>query len=152
MRDQQTFVANIAATYQGRGAGGVEAARGRGIAEGLKDILDSSPVLKSFVMTSKYGPLVLDRIITDPDSLKRLMGPFSSPMEMQLRTLEIAREAKAARRRTPGDPAAAAQGHHAHGQAWERAAIPGRAWRRVRQRRRPHQVHASGRAAKNPPH
>ena len=97
MRDQQTFISNIAATYQGEE---LEAWKQRVAVvsqKGLKDILDSSPVLKSFVMTSKWGPLVLDRIITEPESLKRLMGPFSSPMEMQLELLEIAREAKAAR-------------------------------------------------------
>ena len=97
MRDQQTFVANIAATYQGEELEAWKQRVAVASQKGLRDILDSSPVLKSFVMTSKYGPLVLDRIITDPDSLKRLMGPFSSPMEMQLELLEIAREAKAAR-------------------------------------------------------
>jgi hypothetical protein len=97
MRDQQTFVSNIAATYQGEELEAWKQRVAVASQKGLKDILDSSPVLKSFVMTSKYGPLVLDRIITDPDSLKRLMGPFSSPMEMQLELLEIAREAKAAR-------------------------------------------------------
>lgn len=97
MRDQQTFVSNIAATYQGEELEAWKKRVAVASQKGLKDILDSSPVLKSFVMTSKYGPLVLDRIITDPDSLKRLMGPFSSPMEMQLELLEIAREAKAAR-------------------------------------------------------
>jgi hypothetical protein len=97
MRDQQTFVANIAATYQGEELEAWKQRVAVASQKGLKDILDSSPVLKSFVMTSKYGPLVLDRIITDADSLRRLMGPFSSPMEMQLELLEIAREAKAAR-------------------------------------------------------
>jgi hypothetical protein len=97
MRDQQTFVANIAATYQGEELEAWKQRVALASQKGLKDILDSSPVLKSFVMTSKYGPLVLDRIITDADSLRRLMGPFSSPMEMQLELLEIAREAKAAR-------------------------------------------------------
>lgn len=97
MRDQQTFISNIAATYQGEELEAWKQRVAVASQKGLKDILDSSPVLKSFVMTSKYGPLVLDRIITDPDSLKRLMGPFSSPMEMQLELLEIAREAKAAR-------------------------------------------------------
>ena len=97
MRDQQTFVSNIAATYQGEELEAWKQRVAVASQKGLKDILDSSPVLKSFVMTSKYGPLVLDRIITDSDSLKRLMGPFSSPMEMQLELLEIAREAKAAR-------------------------------------------------------
>jgi len=97
MRDQQTFVSNIAATYQGAELEAWKQRVAVASQKGLKDILDSSPVLKSFVMTSKYGPLVLDRIITDPDSLKRLMGPFSSPMEMQLELLEIAREAKASR-------------------------------------------------------
>jgi hypothetical protein len=97
MRDQQTFISNIAATYQGDELEAWKQRVAVASQKGLKDILDSSPVLKTFVMTSKYGPLVLDRIITDPDSLKRLMGPFSSPMEMQLELLEIAREAKAAR-------------------------------------------------------
>ena len=97
MRDQQTFISNIAATYQGEELEAWKQHIAVASQKGLKDILDSSPVLKSFVMTSKYGPLVLDRIITDPDSLKRLIGPFSSPMEMQLELLEIAREAKAAR-------------------------------------------------------
>ena len=97
MRDQQTFISNIAATYQGEELEAWKQRVAVASQKGLKDILDSSPVLKSFVMTSKYGPLVLDRIITEPDSLKRLMGPFSSPMEMQLELLEIAREAKAAR-------------------------------------------------------
>lgn len=97
MRDQQTFISNIAATYQGEELEAWKQRVAVASQKGLKDILDSSPVLKSFVMTSKYGPLVLDRIITEPESLKRLMGPFSSPMEMQLELLEIAREAKAAR-------------------------------------------------------
>lgn len=97
MRDQQTFISNIAATYQGEELESWKQRVAVASQKGLKDILDSSPVLKSFVMTSKYGPLVLDRIITDPGSLKRLMGPFSSPMEMQVELLEIAREAKAAR-------------------------------------------------------
>lgn len=97
MRDQQTFMTNITATYQGEELEAWKQRVAVASQKGLKDILDSSPVLKSFVMTSKYGPLVLDRIITDADSLKRLMGPFSSPMEMQLELLEIAREAKAAR-------------------------------------------------------
>ena len=97
MRDQQTFISNIAATYQGEELEEWKQRVAVASQKGLKDILDSSPVLKSFVMTSKYGPLVLDRIITEPESLKRLMGPFSSPMEMQLELLEIAREAKAAR-------------------------------------------------------
>ena len=97
MRDQQTFISNIAATYQGEELEAWKQRMAVASQKGLRDILDSSPVLKSFVMTSKWGPLVLDRIITDPDSLKRLMGPFSSPMEMQLELLEIAREAKAAR-------------------------------------------------------
>lgn len=97
MRDQQTFISNIAATYQGEELEAWKQRMAVASQKGLKDILDSSPVLKSFVMTSKYGPLVLDRIITDADSLRRLMGPFSSPMEMQLELLEIAREAKAAR-------------------------------------------------------
>lgn len=97
MRNQQTFISNIAATYQGEELEAWKQRVAVASQKGLKDILDSSPVLKSFVMTSKYGPLVLDRIITEPESLKRLMGPFSSPMEMQLELLEIAREAKAAR-------------------------------------------------------
>ena len=97
MRDQQTFIQNIAATYNGEELEAWKQRVAVASQKGLRDILDSSPVLKSFVMTSKYGPLVLDRIITDPESLKRLMGPFSSPMEMQLELLEIAREAKAAR-------------------------------------------------------
>lgn len=97
MRDQQTFMTNITATYQGEELEAWKQRVAVASQKGLKDILDSSPVLKSFVMTSKYGPLVLDRIITDPGSLKRLMGPFSSPMEMQVELLEIAREAKAAR-------------------------------------------------------
>lgn len=97
MRDQQTFISNIAATYQGEELEAWKQRVAIASQKGLKDILDSSPVLKSFVMTSKWGPLVLDRIITEPESLKRLMGPFSSPMEMQLELLEIAREAKAAR-------------------------------------------------------
>lgn len=96
-RDQQTFITNIAATYQGEELEAWKQRVAVASQKGLKDILDSSPVLKSFVMTSKWGPLVLDRIITEPESLKRLMGPFSSPMEMQLELLEIAREAKAAR-------------------------------------------------------
>ena len=97
MRDQQTFISNIAATYQGEELEAWKQRVAVASQKGLKDILDSSPVLKSFVMTSRYGPLVLDRIITEPESLKRLMGPFSSPMEMQLELLEIAREAKAVR-------------------------------------------------------
>ena len=108
MRDQQTFISNIAATYQGDELEAWKQRVAVASQKGLKDILDSSPVLKSFVMTSKWGPLVLDRIITEPESLKRLMGPFSSPMEMQLELLEIAREAKAARdaghQETPQQP------------------------------------------------
>ena len=92
-----TFAQNIQAIYEGDELEGWKQRVAVAAQKGLKDVLEASPILKSFVMTSKWGPLVLDKIITDPDTLKRIRGPFSSPVEFQMELASIASEARAER-------------------------------------------------------
>lgn len=92
-----TFAQNIQAIYEGEELEGWKQRVAVAAQKGLKDVLEASPILKSFVMTSKWGPLVLDKIITDPDTLKRIRGPFSSPVEFQMELASIASEARAER-------------------------------------------------------
>lgn len=96
-RDLATMQANVDALYQGEELEAWKQRVAHAAQKGLRDVLDASPILKSFVMTSKWGPLVLDKMITDKDTLKRLMGPFSNPVEMQMELAQIAAEARAER-------------------------------------------------------
>lgn len=96
-RAMQAFSTNIQAAYQGEELEAWKERVAKAAKKGLGEILEASPILKRFVMQSRLGPVLLDRIITDPDSLRRLARPFSSPVEYEYELLRIANEAEAER-------------------------------------------------------
>lgn len=105
-RSVDTFRDNISKAFGDAGReqaffGKVRAAMDRG----MGDLIDSDPVVASFIYKNEAGPVVLERMIYDVDTFKSVMRPNADPME-RLFTLhrladdiqrgEIAREKAAA--------------------------------------------------------
>lgn len=96
-RMAQGFANNITAIYQGEDLEGWKQRIASAAKRGMGKVLEASPLLKEFVMGSRLGPVLLDKLVTDPNSLRRLAQNFSNPMEYQMELYSIAKEAEAER-------------------------------------------------------
>ena len=97
LRQVQAFRANLEAYYKGDDLEGWKQRLTEASKKGFGKIIDASPLLRNFIVGSRLGPVLLDKLVSDPSALKRLTQQFSSPIEYQYELMDIAREALAER-------------------------------------------------------